>query len=98
MLQLRTIDLLEHGKHVLEVVVIQEPYLWILVILLERQRKAVRDIHNPCRTLLEAGEGGGRRDGIATSVKTLENGTVALEFQEFRPTAVSWAVLAGDGP
>lgn len=53
-----TVDLLEHGEHVLQIVVIQEPNLRILVILLEGQRKAVGDIYNPLCILREAGGGG----------------------------------------
>ena len=42
---LRTVDLLEHLPHALDVVVIEEPRLAILVVLLERDTERVRDVH-----------------------------------------------------
>jgi hypothetical protein len=47
-----TVDFFEHCKHVLQVVVVKKPNLRILVILLKRNSKAVRDIHNTGARLL----------------------------------------------
>jgi hypothetical protein len=45
---LARVHLLEHAKHVLEVVVVGEPDPRVLVVLLERDREAVCDVHHPC--------------------------------------------------
>ena len=50
---LRTVDLLEHLPHALDVVVVEEPRLAILVVLLERDTERVRDVHRRAVVLAE---------------------------------------------
>jgi hypothetical protein len=40
----RTVDLLEHLEHALDVVVVEEPGLRVLLVLLERDPERVRDV------------------------------------------------------
>ena len=44
MANLRTVDLLEHVPHSLDVVVVEEPCLWVLLVFLERNAERVRDV------------------------------------------------------
>ena len=39
-----TVDLLEHFPHALDVVVVQEPSLWVLLILFEGYTKGIGDV------------------------------------------------------
>lgn len=41
----RTIDFLEHLPHALNVVMIEEPRLWVLLVLLERDSERIGNIH-----------------------------------------------------